>query len=238
MKASHIFPRFVPVADHALLVEFADSISDDIANRVLALDHAISASPPDGLCEVVPALVNLLIDFDPLVTDHSIMQSEIEALIPRASAIDSNIQTHEVELCYDADLAPDLGAVAHAAGMSEEAVIACHLSASYRVGMYGFAPGYAYLTGVSEQIQLPRKQVAVRDVPAGSVIIAGPQCLVTTLTMPTGWSIIGRSPTEILRNDPDRPFLFDVGDTVRFKRIDRNRFDALNTGNQGAISHG
>ena len=106
-------------------------------------------------------------------------------------------------------------------------VIEQHLAAEYRVGMYGFAPGYAYLSAVPEALQLPRKPKALRDIPAGSVLIAGPQCLVTTLTMPTGWSIIGRSPTEILRNDPERPFLFDVGDRVRFARIDRDRYETL-----------
>jgi inhibitor of KinA len=67
----------------------------------------------------------------------------------------------------------------------------------------------------------------VRGVAAGSVIIAGPQCLVTTLTMPTGWWIIGRSPTRILTSDPARPFLFDVGDKVRFRRISRAEFAAF-----------
>ena len=85
--------------------------------------------------------------------------------------------------------------------------------------MYGFAPGYAYLGGVPDPIQVPRKPVPLRDVPAGSVIIAGPQCLITTLTMPTGWSIIGRSPTRVLTDDPDHPFLFDIGDRVMFERI-------------------
>ena len=71
------------------------------------------------------------------------------------------------------------------------------------------------------------KPAPVRNVPAGSVIIAGPQCLVTTLTMPTGWSIIGRSPTPILLDQPDRPFLFDVGDKVTFERIDLATFERL-----------
>ncbi|MGB5870551.1 MAG: carboxyltransferase domain-containing protein, partial [Albidovulum sp.] len=61
----------------------------------------------------------------------------------------------------------------------------------------------------------------------GSVIIAGPQCLITTLTMPTGWSIIGRSPTRILTGDPTHPFLFDVGDRVSFERIDLATFKRL-----------
>jgi hypothetical protein len=47
------------------------------------------------------------------------------------------------------------------------------------------------------------------------------QCIIT-MTM-TGWWIIGGSPTPILRNDPDKPFLFDVGDG-RFRRIQPRRF--------------
>ncbi len=45
--------------------------------------------------------------------------------------------------------------------------------------------------------------------------------------MPTGWSILGASPMRLLTDDPTHPFLFDVGDRVRFTRIDRARFDAL-----------
>jgi inhibitor of KinA len=101
------------------------------------------------------------------------------------------------------------------------------LSGDYRVYMYGFAPGYAYLADVPGQIQLPRKSAAVRDVAAGSVLIAGPQCLVTTLTMPSGWWNIGRSSTQILTKDEDRPFLFDVGDRVQFRRIDRALFESF-----------
>ena len=62
---------------------------------------------------------------------------------------------------------------------------------------------------------------------AGSVLVAGAQCLVTTLTMPTGWWILGRSPTRILNVDEKRPFLFDVDDCVTFKRISRAEFDAM-----------
>jgi inhibitor of KinA len=39
--------------------------------------------------------------------------------------------------------------------------------------------------------------------------------------------VIGRSPTRILDPDSPWPFLFEVGDTVRFVRIDRARYDAL-----------
>lgn len=221
-------PRFTPIADHALLVQLAQEVGSEASNAVLALDRALTAAPPKGVVEVVPALVNLLVEFDPMLTDHDTVQRAVEDLLTTASAPLYEGKTHVVEVCYDADLGQDLQAVAEATGLTPEAVINAHLGSEFRVGMYGFAPGYAYLTGLDPRIEVPRKPAALRDIPAGSVIIAGPQCLVTTLKMPTGWSIIGRSPTAILTGDDSRPFLFDLGDKVRFTRIDRTAFDQHN----------
>ena len=217
--------RFTAVSDHAVLVQLGDEISDNLNLEIQSLDRAISAAGIEGVLESIPAFVNILVVFDPLVTDHGSIEAAIKPLLADVSAVQGQGTERLIRVCYDPDLAPDLPTVAAQAGLSEDAVIDMHLSASYRVGMYGFAPGYAYLSGVKDAIQVPRKPAAVRDVPAGSVIIAGPQCLVTTLTMPTGWSIIGRSPTQILTDDPQHPFLFDVGDSVRFERIDRATFE-------------
>lgn len=219
-----MMPVFRPVADHALLVEFGERIDDDIHSRVRQLDHALSVRPFPGFREAIPALVNLLVDFDPLMTDHAQVEAAVRALIAQPAGPPVVPAPREVEICYEG--ARDLTEVAERTGLTEEAVIAAHLAGSYRVFMYGFAPGYAYLNGVPAVIRLDRKPAPVRDVPAGSVIVAGAQCLITTLTMPTGWWIIGQSPTPVLRHDPDRPFLFDVGDAVRFRRIGRSAFEA------------
>ena len=215
-----------PVADHALLVSFGDRICDEASASVLALDKALMASPPPGLRECVPAYLNLLIDFDPLLTDHHAMRDAVERLLRERAPTPGTGRTRVVDVCYDEGLSPDLRAVSQATGLSVDAVIACHLQGRYQVRMYGFAPGYAYLSGVPPEIQVPRKAAALRDIAAGSVLVAGPQCLVTTLTMPTGWSIIGRSSTRILTGIDDAPFLFEVGDALRFERIDRAAFEA------------
>ena len=220
------FPRYRPVADHAVLVEFGEAISHDINDQVRRLDSALSAAPFDGFTEAIPAYASVLVDFDPIVTDHQVVQRAIDRLLAQNTATPSKGPTREVLVCYEDEFAPDLDQVVAATGLSREGVIAAHLAGEYSVFMCGFAPGYAYLAGVSDSIQLPRKPSPVRGVPAGSVIIAGPQCIVTTLTMPTGWWRIGRSPTPILSNDETRPFLFDVGDGVKFTRIDRRTFDA------------
>ena len=214
-----MLPRTVPVADRALLVELADAVSPDVQARVWALDRALQANPVPGQVELVPAMVNLLVIFDPLATDHPSVATAVMDRLATLADVPVAGRLHDVAVCYDAPFAPDLAAVADQTGLAPEEVIATHLAGDYRVAMYGFAPGYAYLTGVPEPIRLPRKAAPVRAVPAGSVIIAGGQCLVTTLTMPTGWWVIGRSPTPILTGDPARPFLFDVGDRLRFRRL-------------------
>lgn len=220
-------PIFKAIADHAVLVTFADAISVQAHAHVVALDHALTDNPPAGVLETVPALVNLLVCFDVRRTDHIEVEAALRARLNDLHVQSTAGQTRRVQLCYEPPFAPDLSAVAAAKNLSEEAVINAHLAGRYDVSMYGFAPGYAYLSGTPEAIQVPRKPTPVRDVAAGSVIIAGPQCLVTTLTMPTGWSILARSPTAILTGKADRPFLFDVGDRVVFERIDLATFDRL-----------
>lgn len=220
MTESSATPIIRPVGDTGVLVEFGDRIDDAVHRRVLAFDAALAREPFAGFTESVPAFASVFVGYDPLLTHPAAVAAHVEALTGRPEAARREARLHTVEVCYEPPFAPDLTAVAERVGLTPEAVVAAHLAGEYQVYLYGFAPGYAYLGGVSEEIRLPRKPEPVRGVPAGSVIIAGPQCLVTTLTMPTGWWIIGRSPTRILRPQSDTPFLFEVGDRVRFTRVD------------------
>lgn len=212
------FPQFRPVAEHGLLVEFGDRLNEASHAAVLRLDRALAAQPFPGFAEAVPAYVNLLVRFDPLVIDHTGVENALRALLLAAPTATQTGALRSVDVVYDG---ADLAEVATRTGLTPDQVIATHLAGDYSVALYGFAPGYAYLSGLPDPIRLPRKDAAVRGVPAGSVIIAAGQCIVTTLTMPTGWWIIGHSPTLILDPTGPQPFLFDVGDRVKFRRVSR-----------------
>ena len=219
-------PRYTAVGDCGVLVEFAAEVSDIANDAVIALDHAIRSAQLTGVTELVPAFVNLLVVFDPLVTDHQLIEAELRSVM-HSSHVAAEGRHHIVPVCYEEQFAPDLAAVAAASGLSVEAVIDAHLGAEFRVAMYGFAPGYAYMSGTPGVIHVPRKPAPVRGIAADSVIIAGPQCLITTIEMPTGWSVIGRSATQVLRPAEADPFLFDVGDRVSFSRVDLASFARL-----------
>ena len=210
---------FKPVAERALLVELGTVIDDEVNRRVIALDKAITDSGLAGVIELVPAMVNLLIVFDPLVTNHAELRIGVEHLLSSLQVGEEKGRNHILDVCYEEAFAPDLESVAETCGLSVEQVIERHSQAQYRVSMFGFLPGYGYLSGVPDAIQVPRKENAIRDVRKGSVIIAGAQCIVMTFTMPAGWARIGHCEAQIITDDPDRPFLFDVGDTVSFRPI-------------------
>ncbi|MFL4993121.1 MAG: 5-oxoprolinase subunit PxpB [Microvirga sp.] len=217
------YPRFRPAADVGVMVEFGETISDEVHAAVFTLDKALAAHPFHGFTETVPAYCSLFVGYDPLLAEFTIVKAHVSALVALMSVSAPEGRLHEVPVCYDAPFGPDLASVAEQVGLSPEGVIEAHLAGAYRVYMYGFAPGYAYLGGVPDRLQLPRKASPVRDIPAGSVLIAGPQCLVTTIMMPTGWWIIGRSPAQILRPQHEMPFLFEVGDKVKFYRVDASQ---------------
>ena len=215
----HVFPHVRHVADRAVLVEFGAVTDIETQRQVSSLDTRLAQSPFDGLTEAIPGFASLLVCFDPTITDHTSAEKAIRSLLFLPVLTPPKGHLRLIDVCYDTDAAPDLKEVSAQTGLSEEAVINQHLAATYHVVMYGFAPGYAYLDGGPAALHLPRKSIAKRGVAAGSVIIAGAQCLITTLTMPTGWWIIGQSPIQILTNDPVRPFLFDVGDVIQFRRV-------------------
>lgn len=226
------FPRIQPIAEHALMVEFSATEDDRAHEQVIDLDAALRAAPFPGCLEVVPALVSLLVEFDPEETDHARAGVAISRLMAVGGQARKSPEVHQMGICYDEEFSPDLPEVAARTGLSPAQVIAAHVAGDYSVAMYGFAPGYAYLSGLPAALRLPRKPFAIRDVPAGSVIIAAGQCLVTTLTMPTGWWIIGRSRNPILQMEAAHPFRFDIGDRILFHQISRDELGAAGAGSQ------
>lgn len=211
-----MMPEVRPVGDIGVLLVFGSTVDPAIFDRILALDAALNADPLPGMVETVPAYVTLLIEYDPVVTGFEAVAAAALARLEGVEGVAPEGRTHVIPMVFEG--APDLDAVAAQTGLRIEAVIAAHLAAEYRVYMYGFAPGYAYMDGVPKALQLPRKPVPVRSRPVGTVMIAGGQCLITTLPMPTGWWVIGQTDVQVLRLDDPAPFLFRPGDRVRFVR--------------------
>ncbi|HEY0291632.1 MAG TPA: allophanate hydrolase subunit 1 [Hansschlegelia sp.] len=221
-------PRFLDAGEAALVVEFGDVVDPAISDRVLALDAALSAHPPDGLLELVPTYRSLMIHYDPLVIDREALVARASEAAARASdGVRSGVRAWLMPCCYDPELAEDLGEVAEALGLPAEEVVTRHAGADYRVAMYGFAPGFAYLGGLPETLAVPRRRTPRSPHPTGAVMIGGGLAAIATFPMPTGWYVVGRTPERLYAPERAEAFLLGPGDALRFEPVDLATFRAL-----------
>ncbi len=219
------FPVLRPIADTGVLVEFGNVIEDAVLDKVLNFDAAMAKANIQGLTERVPTATCVLVGYNPLHTDYDSVAEQIEKHLQADSAKAVNSTHWQIPTCYAPSVAPDLAEVADTLGISEQCVVEQHCAGEYKIYMYGFAPGYAYMGGVPDAIQLPRKTGPVANVPAQTVMIAGVQCLITTLKMPTGWWRIGMTTFKPLQMEKRNPFLLNVGDTLEFVAMSESDFN-------------
>ena len=59
------YPRFMPVGDAALTVEFGDTITPAVNAEVIALELALAASEVPGVIETAPSYRSLLVCYEP-----------------------------------------------------------------------------------------------------------------------------------------------------------------------------
>ena len=220
-------PRFLDAGEGALVVEFGTTVDPAIHDLVMALDAALAKLAPVGVAETVPTFRSLMIHYDPLVIDRAgliaqVRDAELHPPTPQPGV------RWTVPCCYDgaSEFGEDVARIAAMAGISETRVVALHTTTAFRVYMYGFVPGFCYL-GRLPELPLSRRATVRPPHPPGAVIVADGMCVITTVSMPTGWWLIGRTPERLFAPMRAAPFLVGVGDTVRFEAIDRASFEAL-----------
>jgi inhibitor of KinA len=216
----------VPAGDSALIVEFDARIDPAVNARTIALAEALQAAHVAGVRDIVPTYRSVAVYFDPLRTDHDALVALVQDLAGRAeSGTRSDRPPVRIPVCYGGEFGPDLASVAALSNLTEDAVVDVHVSATYRVFMLGFVPGFAYMGLVDPRIAVPRHSTPRVRVPIGTVAIAGVQTGIYPAETPGGWQLIGRTPVRPF--DPGRaePFLLKAGDAVQFFPIDRAQFE-------------
>ncbi len=192
------------MGDRSVLVELDDPAE---VHRLRA-----AALAADVGREVVPGWRTLLLttDGDPRALVDEVKRLDTKTASPIAT------QHHEIPIRYDGE---DLADVAEASGLTLAEVVELHARAEYVVVLLGFSRGFPYLTGLPEQLRLPRLSTPRTKVPAGSVGIALDQCGIYPMASPGGWRLIGRTDLPVFDETRDPPNLLDIGDTVRFVAV-------------------
>ncbi|MCW2940596.1 MAG: Allophanate hydrolase subunit 1 [Actinomycetia bacterium] len=200
--------RVLAAGDAALLVETGDLPA---AHRLHA---ALRAADIPGVLDVVPGEATVLVSVDPARCDLGRLAARLPSLPP--AGYGSQDVTVEIPVVYDGE---DLDEVAELTGLTRAAVVARHSACTYVVAYLGFAPGFAYLTGLDPLLHLPRRPTPRTAVAAGSVAIAGPYTSVYPSRSPGGWHLLGHTDTPLWNTHRTQPSLLTPGMRVVFSPI-------------------
>jgi inhibitor of KinA len=211
----------MPVGDRALLVEFGNTISLDVNQKVHILNRAIYQRELQSVEECVPTYSSLLVYYNPLKTSYEQLVFRLRDLEGRLGefSVSTRKRVIEVPVVYGSKYGPDLDYVAKHHGLDKEDVIRLHSERKYTVYMIGFIVGFPYLGEVADEIATSRLKTPRLRVPAGSVGIAEKQTGIYPCESPGGWQIIGRTPLKFFDARRDPPALIQPGDIVKFKQI-------------------
>jgi KipI family sensor histidine kinase inhibitor len=215
-------PSISPFGERALLLAWEQRIDPALNAEVHACAARLRADAPDWIEDIVPAYCSLAVVLDvdrclALAIDVGIaaawLRTRLQQTDDGAAAVGRLV---EIPVVYGGDDGPDLDAVAQAAGLAREEVIARHSAVEYRVGLLGFAPGFPYLLGLDPALAVPRRATPRTAVPAGSVGIGGAQTGIYPRRGPGGWQLIGRTRLALFDPQRDPPSLLVPGDRLRF----------------------
>jgi len=225
------FPCIVPAGDSAALIRFAGELDFNVNAAVLEFDNHLAGSSIDGVTEVSPALVSLLVRFDPLQVAYSDIAQQLQQLLELKNWLDKPVvkdPVHwKVPVYYGGETGTDLAEVAQLLGVTEATAIEQHCASQLRVLTLGFAPGCCYLGMLPEAWDIPRLKVIKPQVPAGAILVAVRQTVMPSAAMPTGWRCIGRTPLNNFIAQHSPPVLVKHGDTVEYHPVSAREFEKL-----------
>lgn len=197
--------RVLSAGCHGLLIEVEDAAAVgrwDAALRRCAGRHELTVT------DIVPGARTVLLDG---LADVEAARRLVGTLRPAETASTAAGDVG-LEVVWDG---PDLGDVAGQWAVAEPAVVEELTRNTLRVAFCGFAPGFAYLTGLPAGRSVARRRSPRTAVPAGSVGLAGPYAGIYPRSSPGGWQLVGRTSAVLFDADRDPPALLAPGTVVR-----------------------
>ncbi len=236
--------RITPSGDSCLIIEFAAPSGPETSRRVAAAALRLRGAALPGVHDVVPALTTIGVHYSSaavgvpapaiavLATSvahpYETLAGQVETVLAGGfEAATASREVIEIPACYGGVHGPDLQEAAAQCDLTPEQLIALHTAEPVTVLTLGFAPGLPYLGNFSPQLALARRPSPRTAVLPGTVGLANRQSVIYPLSVPGGWSLIGRTPLTMF--DPYRaePCLLQAGDRVRFRVISAAEFDAM-----------
>jgi KipI family sensor histidine kinase inhibitor len=181
---------------------------------VLALQAMLLEAPLPGQQDVLAAAETVLVTADSPVAARRIAARLLR--LDLSAPVQQDGELVLIDTVYDGE---DLDEVGELTGLGADGVIAAHTGQIWTVAFAGFAPGFGYMVGENQVLEVPRRSSPRTAVPAGSVALAGNYSAVYPRRSPGGWQLIGRTGARMWDLDREQPALAAPGHRVRFRAV-------------------
>ena len=171
---------------------------------------------------------SVIVQFDSSDLTHDAAMSQINEQLLSVPTLDTTtLPSIEIPVCYGGEFGPELESICEMLSLTQDELVAMHTSRQHIVELIGFTPGFAYVAGLSDDVNVPRLTEPRQRVEPGSVGIAGGLTGLYALAGPGGWPLIGRTPVALFRPDQAQPLLLSGGTRIRFVAIDEKTFQQM-----------
>ncbi|MFF1254867.1 5-oxoprolinase/urea amidolyase family protein [Pseudarthrobacter sp. NPDC058329] len=181
---------------------------------VLALQALLLAQPLPGQVDVLAAAETVLVMADSPRSARSMPELLLAMDLTVRVRAEGRLVT--IDAVYDGE---DLAEVGRLTGLGPDGVVAAHTGQVWTVAFGGFAPGFGYMVGENQKLDVPRRSSPRTVVPAGSVALAGNYSAVYPRQSPGGWQLIGRTAAHMWDLGREQPALAAPGDRVQFRSV-------------------
>jgi len=213
----------VPSTDNAkylLTVSGDELISIEVGSPAEAQSLAEALRQGGVWREVVAGISSVVVQFDTAAIGLENARQGIENELAKGiSPIGLSEVLVEIPVVYGGESGPDFEDVCERTGLTAEELIALHTGREYRVDLVGFTPGFAYVGGLDDKLNVARRDSPRQRVEAGSVGIADGRTGLYALPGPGGWPLIGRTAFRLFDPSADDPFPIRAGMHVRFVSV-------------------
>ncbi|GAA5036972.1 hypothetical protein GCM10011506_32790 [Marivirga lumbricoides] len=223
--------KLTQYGSNSILIQLKEVIDPEVNETVSWLNSKLEMMPE--IVYTIPAYNSVTAVFNPGKISFDVLKNRIKSWESKEkkNTISSKEQrSFRIPVCYEEKFAPDMEEVCSYTSLTSEQIISLHTSTPFKVYMIGFIPGFPYLGKLPDQLRCKRKENPRKQVPQGAVGLAGSQTGIYPAQAPGGWQLIGNSPVPPLNLAEQNPFLFRMGDTVRFYPISASEHSTIATG--------
>ncbi|MGA9326284.1 MAG: 5-oxoprolinase subunit PxpB [Salegentibacter sp.] len=222
------FPKIMPMGERAILLEFEPEISEIVLQKVLSVREELENYLVEEKVEVTNTYNSLLISYTSTIEDVYTEVSGLRKLLDRTKIVKNRkSRIFYLPVCYDEEFGLDLELVSRKKKLPVSEIIQLHTLPIYTVYFIGFLPGFLYLGGLDERLQISRKNEPRLKVEKGAVGIGEKQTGIYPKTSPGGWQIIGNCPVPVFDRNHFPPCEILAGDKLKFYAVSKEEFEAI-----------